>query len=376
MDLVERVALPLLGHHGQGAHRAADADQPPARGGRPSPAGSRRSARWRRRALSGDRPARPVPRKASVMRTAPSGSLAERSSTRPWIRLTCRLPPPEVEHQPVAQGGRVQRAEHRVARLLLGREDPRPEPSLGDEVERLLAVGGVAQRAGGHGGDLVDAGGGAEGREEPGGLGGAAHRVGAQDAVPGAGGQPDRLADLVGELERAARRVAEDDQPEGVGAQVDHREATLPRGRDRRWSYAIGHEPDASAAALARGGRGGARDRRAAVPGLADGVRHARGGRARLDRLRRAPAGRRGHRAAPGAGLRPGPSRHPDPPRRRLAVLGAPGAGGHAARPLGRRHAAAHVRRPAARRARGYAHHAGGAARRLRRPRWPISWNG
>ena len=131
----------------------------------------------------------------------------------------------EVEHHAVGERGGVHGRQVAVARLLLDREHPHLQPRpLARAREEVGAVGGVADRAGGHRAHVVEAGGPAEVGVEVQRAQRALHRVGLELAR-GVQARPDAhgLVDLVDPLPPAVRR--EDDEPEGVRAEVDYRGA-------------------------------------------------------------------------------------------------------------------------------------------------------
>jgi hypothetical protein len=136
----------------------------------------------------------------------------------------------DVHPEAVAERGRVGDREVAVARLLLGRDHPhRQRGALGDRLEQLVAVGRVADRAGGDRLDLLDARRVAEVVEHLGGAQRPLHRLAPQLAVvPDPLADPDRLPDLVGVLPPAARLVAVDDEAERVRSEVGDGESFHP----------------------------------------------------------------------------------------------------------------------------------------------------
>ena len=130
----------------------------------------------------------------------------------------------EIEHAAVAQRRRVDRGEVAVVGFLLGREHPHRQLGARDE---LVAVGRVADRAGGDRLDLVDPGRPTEVREDLDSGEAAAHRLGAQ--LP-RGGQAladaHALVDLVGAAPPPLPR-GEDHEAEGVGSEIGDGDAAL-----------------------------------------------------------------------------------------------------------------------------------------------------
>ena len=168
-----------------------------------------------------------------MIRTAPSGNEAPGPrGVRDLGEL--QAPAAEVEHDAVAQRGRVDRGDVAVVGLVGGRQDldlHRPGAlGLGEEDG---AVGGVADRAGG---DRVDVGGrdpvgAAEAPEHAQRLQAAGHRVVTELAGRlQAGADPDRLVELVGALPPRTLAVGEDDQAPRVRAQVDDRDLMVAGG--------------------------------------------------------------------------------------------------------------------------------------------------
>ena len=162
-------------------------------------------------------------RKASLTRTAPRGTDTASSSRRSAIRMICTLPPPMSIPKPSVEGERVGDREVAVARLLGAADHAHVEARpLADRVEQLVAVGRVADRAGGDRVDVLHPRRPQERREHRGGVNRAVHRLGLKHALlahPRAYARA--LADLVGEAPPAPRLVLEDDEPERVRAHVD-----------------------------------------------------------------------------------------------------------------------------------------------------------
>ena len=234
VQLVERVAGRALVHAREGADGAPDAHHPPAGAGQPVHAAQLLGdlAAQRLQVGAGGAEAGQValghPHRAQRARDR----LLEAAPAHPGHLDAAAA---QVEHVPVAEGGRVDRAEVAVPGLLLGREHPHAQGPVGRErPHRLLAVRGVAGGAGRHDGDVVHLGRLAEGRVEAGGVLGALQRVGAQARLVGALRDAHRVADLVDELERPPGPVAEYDQPEGVGPHVHDRQAALGGAAPRR----------------------------------------------------------------------------------------------------------------------------------------------
>ena len=132
----------------------------------------------------------------------------------------------DVDTEAVLQGGRVRDRQVAVPRLLGAADHPHLEAgALADRGEELVAVGGIADGARGHGIHVLDALRLEERREDGGCVHGSVHRLGLEHSLVSHPRAHARgLADLVGQAPPAPRLVLEDNEPERVGAHVDHRE--------------------------------------------------------------------------------------------------------------------------------------------------------
>ena len=130
----------------------------------------------------------------------------------------------DVDAEPVADGRGVGDGQVAVPGLLGAADHPHLEPRLvGDLGQQLVAVGGVADGAGGHGLHPLDAGGAQEVGEHGGRLHGSFHRLWLQRArLRHPGADPGGLADLVDQAPPARGLVLEHHQAEGVRPHVDH----------------------------------------------------------------------------------------------------------------------------------------------------------
>jgi hypothetical protein len=176
-------------------------------------------------------------------------------------------PAADVERDSVRQHRRVDGGQVAVAGLLLAREHAHLEPGpFACGVQEVRLVGGVADRRGRDGPDVLDARGAAEVRVELERLQRALHRLVGERAVGlEAGADPHRLVDLVrAPPPRAAGLVrldvAEHDEPEGIGPEVDDGELDRPAHRRDSAGERARSAPPRSGRLfqpLLEGGRGG-----------------------------------------------------------------------------------------------------------------------
>lgn len=249
VQLVERIALGLLGHARQRADRAADADHVGAEAAEPVDAveaGVHVAAQRLQVAPGG--PRRRQERLGHAHRSQRTRHRARHPAAVDLGGLDA--PAAEVEDPAVGERRAVHGAEVAEARLLALGEHAHRQAALGGQgAHHLVSVGGVARGAGGDHVDLVDVLRGAERRVQVGHVSRALDRIGPDAAGVRTPGEPHRVADLVHQAIGAARAVAEDDQAEGVRPHVDHREAAFRGVPGER--YARRHERNPPAAAVA-----------------------------------------------------------------------------------------------------------------------------
>ena len=151
--------------------------------------------------------------------------------------MICTLPPPTSMPKPSLQRGGVHDRQVAVEGLLGAADHAHLEPgALLDRAEELVAVGRVADGAGGHSVHALDAGGVEERGEHGCGVHRPVHRLGLEHAlVAHARAHAGGLADLVGEAPPAAGLVLEHHEPERVRPHVDHGQAL-----HRAWMMAAG----------------------------------------------------------------------------------------------------------------------------------------